>query len=102
MKRTLPYKELSEREVPAAVDARILSYALSKSVKRRRSSRWVWISSAAAAVCIASFAGVLFQMHQRSAAEHSELLAMGDFSKLDQSGYNISFELALNSDLGAF
>lgn len=102
MKRTLPYKELSEREVPASLDARILSYALSKSVKRRRSSRWVWISSAAAAVCIASFAGVFFQMQQRSAAEHSELLAMGDFSKFDQSGYNISFELALGADLASF
>ena len=101
MKKILPYKGLSECEVPASLDARILSYAAAKTVAVKRKRRWIWISSAAAALCIASFAGVFIQMQQRS-AEHSELLAMGDFSKLDQSGYNISQELALNSDFGMY
>ena len=101
MKKILPYKGLSECEVPASLDARILSYAAAKTVAVKRKRRWIWISSAAAALCIASFCGVFFQMQQRS-AEHSELLAMGDFSRLDQSGYNISQELALNSDFGMY
>ena len=100
MKKILPYKGLSECEVPASLDARILNYAALRRNSARRRRRWVWISSAAAALCIASFGGVFFQM-QRS-AEHSELLAMGDFSRLDQSGYNISLELALNSDWSTY
>ena len=31
-----------------------------------------------------------------------ELLAMGDFSRLDQSGYNMSFELGSGVDLNRF
>lgn len=101
MKKVLPYKSLSEREVPEYLDARILSYAAAAGKRTRRTFRWVWIGSAAAALCIAAFTGVFFQMQQRS-AERSELLAMGDFSRLDQSGYNISFELASSGEFGQF
>ena len=101
MKKVLPYKNLSEREVPEYLDARILSYAAAAGKRTRGAFRWVWIGSAAAALCIAAFTGVFFQMQQRS-AERSELLAMGDFSRLDQSGYNISFELASSGEFGQF
>lgn len=101
MKRVLPYRELSEREVPQALDLRILSYAASRSRQRRKAHRWVWIGSIAAAVCLAAFTGVFFQMQQRS-AEHLELLAMGDFSRLDQNGFNISFELASTGDFSQY
>ena len=101
MKKVLPYRNLSEREVPEYLDARVLNYAAAGRKRAKRSFRWVWIGSAAAALCIAAFTGVFFQMQQRS-AERSELLAMGDFSRLDQSGYNISFELASNADPGQF
>ncbi len=101
MKKVLPYKNLSEREVPEYLDARILSYAAAAGKRTRGTFRWVWIGSAAAALCIAAFTGVFFQMQQRS-AERSELLAMGDFSRLDQSGYNISFELASSGEFGQF
>ena len=101
MKKVLPYRSLSEREVPEHLDARVLSYAAAARGRTKR-RRWVWITSAAAAVCIAAFTGIMFQMQQQRSAERSELLAMGDFSKLDQSAYNISFELALTADLGQF
>mgnify|MGYP003297274745 CR=1 FL=1 len=102
MKRVLPYRELSEREVPASLDARILNHAAARCMAARRKRRWVWIGSAAAALCIASFPGVFFQMQQQRSAEHSELLAMGDFSRLDQSGYNISLELNAGADLSMY
>lgn len=101
MKRVLPYNSLSEREVPEALDARILSYAAARTRARRSTRRWIWISSAAAAVCLSVFSGVFYQMQQRS-AERRELLAMGDFSRLDQSGYNMSFELASSSDFNQY
>ena len=98
MKRVLPYKALSEREVPEYLDSRILSRAAAgrRSAKRRRN--WLWSGGIAAAVCCAAFTGLFFQMQQRS-AEHAELLALSDFSKLDQSSYNISFELAASADM---
>lgn len=101
MKKFLPYRNLSEREVPEYLDAKVLSYAAAAGKKNKGNFRWFWIGSVAAALCIAAFTGVFFQMQQRS-AERSELLAMGDFSRLDQSGYNISFELASNADPGQF
>lgn len=98
MKRVLPYRSLSEREVPEQLDARILSFAAARCRQKKHRRSWVWIGSIAAMLCVAAFTGVLFQMQQRS-AEQAELLAMGDFSRLDQSGYNISFELASTADL---
>lgn len=102
MKRVLPYKELSEREVPEALDFRILNHARSRTGTRKKFRRWCWIGGVAAALCLTAFTGVFFEMQQRYSAEHKELLAMGDFSRLDQSGYNISFELASTGDFSQY
>ena len=103
MKKFLPQVSLSQREVPVHLDARILAYAQKGSLRKQRFRRHlIWWSSVAAIVCVSAAAGLCWQLEVKSSGEHSELLAMGDFSRLDQSSYNISFELALNSDLGAF
>lgn len=102
MKKYLPYRELSEREVPDALDAVILAHAAKKCRKARFRRSFFWWSSAAAAVCIAAVAGFWVQTAERSTLNHSELLALGDFSKLDQSSFNISLELASNGDFSQY
>ena len=103
MKRILPYTNLSEREVPAALDRAVLSYAAQRCRRKRFLRRsWLCIGGVAAALCIAAFTGVLWQMKAQKATEHMELLAMGDFSRLDQSGFNITLELNSSGDFGAY
>ena len=46
--------------------------------------------------------GIFFQMEQPVESTKAELLALGDFSNLDQSSWNISFELACSGDLSQF
>ena len=100
MKKFLSHPDLSQKEVPGHLDARILAYAQTHSPKKRFRRHWVWWSGAAAALlCVSALAGVCWQMELKRSGEHLELLAMGDFSRLDQSSYNISFELACNSDI---
>ena len=102
MKKYLPYRELSEREVPVALDAAILAHAAGRCPKARFRRSYLWWSSAAAAVCIAACAGFWVQTAEKSTLNHSELLALGDFSKLDQSSFNISLELAYNGDFSQY
>lgn len=103
MKRILPYTALSQREVPEYLDSRIIALAAarSKAVKfRKRTFFW---SGIAAALCITALGGVMFQIEaQKRSQQHSELLALGDFTRLDQSGYNMSFELDSGMDFGQF
>ena len=102
MKKILPYNGLSQRDVPASLDARILAYSSRhcRAAKFRR--RLVWWSSLAAAVCLMAAGGIFFQMEQPVESTKAELLALGDFSNLDQSSWNISFELACSGDLSQF
>ena len=102
MKKFLPHVSLSQRVVPEDLDARILAYARKRPQKQRFRRHLIWFSSAAAVLCISAAAGLFWQMEAKRAGEHSELLAMGDFSRLDQSSYNISFELACSSDFSQY
>ena len=103
MKRVLPYRELSEREVPEALDFRILARAAARGRERKFRRRFAVWGGIAATVCVTALTGVLFQIeHESRTKAHLELLAMGDFSRLDQSGYNMSFELGSGVDLNRF
>jgi hypothetical protein len=102
MKKILPYNNLSQREVPASLDARILAYGSRRCRAAKFRRRLVWWGSVAAAVCLMAAGGIFFQMEQPVKGSKAELLALGDFSNLDQSSYNISFELACNGDFSQF
>ena len=104
MKRILPYSTLSEREVPEAVDFRILARAAARSRARRLRRRVSIWGGIAAAVAVTALSGVLFQTgHGARSAKRSELLALGDFSRLDQNGYAMALEVgAGNVELNRF
>ena len=104
MKRVLPYSTLSEREVPEALDVRILARAAARSRQRRFRRRISIWGGIAAAVAVTAFGGVLFQMENDTRSrERRELLALGDFSRLDQSSYDVSCEVGSGSvDLNYF
>ncbi|MBR2373002.1 MAG: hypothetical protein IKA87_02095 [Lentisphaeria bacterium] len=102
MKKILPYSELSSREVPEYLDSRILARAaVGHRVNNCRNRIVVW-GGIAAAVCITALADVYFRTELESSRVHQELIAMGDFSRLDQNVYNMSFELASGADLGQY
>ena len=98
MNKTLPYKSLSQREVPEHLDLRIIAYAGQCSKARKlRKRRFFW-SGIAAALCITALTGVYRMEEQSRSRQHHELLAMGDFTRLYQNGYNMSLELASGMD----
>lgn len=102
MKKFLPYENLSQREVPSGLDDRIIGYARKSQWQKRFRRQLAWWSSAAAILFVTAAAGICWQAGEKRSGEHMELLAMGDFSKLDQSSYNISLELASNSDFSQY
>ena len=99
MKRILPYSTLSEREVPEAVDFRILARATARSRARRLRRRVSIWGGIAAAVAVTVLSGVLFQAGNGGdrSAERRELLALGDFSRLDQNSYAMTLEVGSGS-----
>jgi len=103
MRRTLNIEALSQREVPAALDRRILDRArLHCRIKNsRRQKKLLWIGSSAAAACIAVAAAVVWNgsIEEQRSQRRSELLAMSDFTKIDQTGYNMSFMLSSGQDV---
>lgn len=102
MKSRLPYRSLSEREVPSELDKRILERAARRCRQSRSRRKWFFLGGIAAACCLVAFSGVIWQIREERSLEHRELLALGDFSRLDQSGFNISSELACNGDWSAY
>ena len=102
MKSRLPYKSLSERDVPAELDRRILEHAACRCRQNRRRRNWFWLGGIAAACCLVAFSGVCWQISEERSLERRELLALGEFTRLDQSGFNISSELVCNGDWSAY
>ncbi len=98
MKRILPYSALSEREVPEAVDFRILARAAARSRARRIRRRVSIWGGIAAAVAVTALSGVFFQTGNGDrSAERRKLLALGDFSRLDQNSYAMTLEVGSGS-----
>ena len=93
------YREiLTAADVPQALDMRILSAARSKAVQRRH-RRFILLRAVPAAGIAAAFCigfGIIFFADSRSAAKQTpakELLALNDWTELDQMNYNLTFEL---------
>ena len=99
MKEFEHYESLIRREVPAALDRRILAAARQEAKKlrfRRVFRRWS-LSGGAARAGGAVVGSRLFLVQPAAddvrAAETQELLALNDWSKVEQENYNLNFEL---------
>ena len=100
MKRLYP--ALNSGEVPEALDRRILAAAAFQARKnraRRVFQHWMWSGAAAAAAFL--IAGGIFFLPGGSAPaggepggvpSREELLALSDWTRLEQESFNLSFE----------
>ena len=97
MKKKLGFKPWLDQEVPSTLDSTILSYA-AIALKRRSRRRRLRLATAAAAAVICCTAGVSFNLFaprmpdarpQQLELSDAELLALNDFSTLEQELYAI-------------
>lgn len=98
MKEFEHYESLIRREVPAALDRRILAAAKqeAKKLRFRRLFRRCSLTGAAAAAALLVGSGIFWfqpDTNDARAAETQELLALNDWSKVEQENYNLNFEL---------
>ncbi len=90
------YESLTIAEVPPELDDRILCAAVQTARRcrvRRVFQKYFWSGGAAAAALLAGF--IVFQRMEPANGERNtqELLAMCDWSGLEQSSYNLCFQL---------
>ena len=96
------FETLRVREVPAALDRRIMAAAVLKARAARFRRMFIHCSVSAGAAAAALFvAGAVFLMPEANREApavptkslKNELLALTDWSALEQESYNLSFEL---------
>lgn len=96
------FETLRVREVPAALDRKIMAAAALKARAARFRRMFIHCSVSAGAAAAALFvAGTVFLMPEANReapamptkSVKKELLAMTDWSALEQESYNLSFEL---------
>lgn len=96
------FEPLRVRDVPEALDRRIMAAAARKARKVRFRRSLVHcgfsVAAAAAALLLAGTVFLLPQAHRREFARPTkpverELLKLADWSALEQESYNLSFEL---------
>ena len=91
MKKFLGVSELLERDVPQKLDATVLAQAAIAARRRKSLKRFRIAAGVAAMLCFG--AGIKFTMlpekDVRSELSQAELLAMNDFSTLEQENYAI-------------
>ena len=95
MKRIFRSRGLLEREVPEALDRRILMAANLAAVRRRRARLLKWagaFSGMAAAVAVACLTA-LPSPGAKDRVTDRELLEMSDWSSLEQESFNLSSQL---------
>ncbi len=98
MKELEHYESLIRREVPAALDRRILAAARleAKKLRFRRLFRRCSFTGAAAAAALLVGSGLFWlqpDAPEPRPAVDRELLALSDWSKVEQENYNLNFEL---------
>lgn len=94
--RGLP-KEMS---VPAALDAKVLSYARN-SVRRKSLKRKVSWSFAVAAAAFVVAGALFFPFAGNGKSDrisHEELLAMADWSNLERESFDLTMEISFDGD----
>ncbi len=96
------YKILTEREVPAALDARILGAARRKAESNRRHRRFFrreLFGLGAAAAALVTAAVFLYPGSSpdappaKTTLARSELLALADWSKVEEENYRLAIDL---------
>ena len=96
MKKNLGINKMFSGEIPATLDAGILAYAAirQRQLKMRKYVRMI-LPAVAALFFLASGVLAILQPGEikKQTLSHSELLAMNDWSELDQLNFNLSFEL---------
>ena len=98
MKKFLKIESLTQLDPPKELDRRILVAAQSASVRRRWQRRMRRVLSAAAALLLIGGGVLLAPRRAGSAAaglrpDREQLLAMADWSNVEQDVYNLSGEL---------
>lgn len=103
MKKNLGLKEFLNKDVPPALDGSILAYAAISQQRHRRQRRLRIVIPAAAAAMLMCAAGIFKfqagedsgkvpgrQLRQMDKISNTELLAMNDFSAMEQDFYTIN------------
>ena len=101
MKNEMRFQTLIARDVPAELDRRILAAASKRAAElrfRHARRRWFWAGSATAAAAILVIAGAVLLLPEmagntRPPAPRADLLALSDWTSVEQENYNLSFEL---------
>ena len=96
MSRIFRSRGLCEREVPEALDRRVLIAASVEAARFRRHRRWKWagaFSGVAAAAAVAFLAVSPVSPVVEKRVSERELLEMSDWSSLEQEGFNLSSQL---------
>ena len=108
MKKYLKLESLTAKEVPQDLDLRILAAGKLRAGttgKRRKRLRWT-ISTAAAAAGLLIAAGICFVQPEAvfqqkiSMEEYSHLMAMTDWTDIEQENYNLSGEINCGTKSG--
>ena len=97
MKKILGINKIMQTEVPSTLDAKILAYAAIRQRQQKMRRRVRFLLPAAAALAVLCAGAVAFlHLEERSVPRHqltqlsnSELLAMNDFTSLEQESYTI-------------
>ena len=90
MKKLLRSPGLLRREVPEALDRRILLHASLEASRRRRTRRWRFAGAISGMAAAAAAVVVVFLP---SRMDSSELLELGDWTTLEQEGFNLDSQL---------
>ena len=89
-----------EMSVPPQLDAKVLSYA-HEALRRKQLKRKLSWSFAAAAACLIAAGALFFPFAGTNAPaeiSHEELLAMADWSTLEQESLDLTMEISFDND----
>lgn len=90
MKKLLRSQGLIRRDVPEELDRRILLHAALEASRRRRTRRWRFVGAFSGMAAAAAAALMVFLPSHMDSAE---LLELGDWTSLEQEGFNLDSQL---------
>ena len=93
MKKIFRSRGLLEREVPEALDRRILMAAGLAAVRRRRARCWKWVGAFSGMAAAVAVAVLTVSPVPKERVSERELLELSDWSSLEQEGFNLSSQL---------
>lgn len=96
MKKFLGLSKFLEREVPPQLDGTILTYAAIAARRRRMQKKFRIVAGIAAMFCFAAGITITMMPEEKPAYEVQELLAMNDFTALEQENYTVGMTTVLD------